>query len=61
MGQRADSAGEWRVGLSWCAGRSGTIGVVTAGQSASSDLVVGSVVFSAPPAALVLFMVVTQA
>jgi len=35
--------------------------VVTAGQSVSSELVVGSVVFSVPLAVLVLFMVMTQA
>ena len=37
----------------------GAIGVVTAGQSVSSELVVGAVVFSVPVAALVLFMVLS--
>lgn len=39
----------------------GAIGVVTAGQSVSSELVVGAVVFSVPVAALVLFMVLNKA
>jgi hypothetical protein len=39
----------------------GAIGVVTAGRSVGSELVVGSLVFSVPVAALVLFMVMTQA
>lgn len=39
----------------------GAIGVVTAGQPVSSELVVGSVVFGVPVAALVLFMVLNQA
>ena len=38
----------------------GAIGVVTAGQSVSSELVVGTVVFSVPVAALVLFMVLSK-
>ncbi|MGE8187397.1 hypothetical protein [Pseudomonas sp. NPDC086278] len=39
----------------------GAIGVVTAGQPVSSELVVGSVVFGVPVAALVLFMVLNNA
>ncbi len=39
----------------------GAIGVVTAGQSVSSELVVGALVFSVPVAALVLFMVLNKA
>jgi hypothetical protein len=39
----------------------GAIGVVTAGQPVSSELVIGSVVFGVPVAALVLFMVLNQA
>lgn len=39
----------------------GAIGVVTAGQPVSSELVVGSVVFGVPVAALVLFMVLNKA
>ncbi|MFJ7797010.1 hypothetical protein [Pseudomonas sp. NPDC096950] len=38
----------------------GAVGVVTAGQSLSSELVVGTVVFSVPVAALVLFMVLSK-
>ncbi|KAF2392165.1 MULTISPECIES: hypothetical protein [Pseudomonas] len=38
----------------------GAVGVVTAGQSVSSELVVGTVVFSVPVAALVLFMVLSK-
>ena len=37
----------------------GAIGVVTAGQSVTTELVVGSIVFGVPVAALVLFMVMT--
>lgn len=37
------------------------VGIVTAGQSLVSELMVGSVVFSVPVAALVLFMVVNNA
>ncbi|RON58795.1 hypothetical protein [Pseudomonas frederiksbergensis] len=39
----------------------GAVGVVTAGQPVSSELVVGTVVFSVPVAALVLFMVLNRA
>jgi hypothetical protein len=38
----------------------GAIGVVTAGQSVTTELVVGSVVFGVPVAALVLFMVLSS-
>ncbi|CAI8760666.1 Pro-sigmaK processing inhibitor BofA [Pseudomonas sp. IT-P44] len=38
----------------------GAIGVVTAGQSVTTELVVGSIVFSIPVAALVLFMVMSS-
>ena len=38
----------------------GAIGVVTAGRSVSTELVVGSVVFGIPVAALVLFMVMSS-
>src|SRR5471032_619056 len=38
----------------------GAIGVVTAGQPVSSELVVGSVVFGVPVAALVLFMTLSN-
>lgn len=38
----------------------GAIGVVTAGQSVTTELVVGSVVFGIPVAALVLFMVMSS-
>jgi hypothetical protein len=38
----------------------GAVGMVTAGQSLSAELVVGSVVFSVPVAALVLFMVLNR-
>ncbi|KOY02309.1 hypothetical protein [Pseudomonas nunensis] len=38
----------------------GAVGVVTAGQSVSSEVVVGTVVFSVPVAALVLFMVLSK-
>ncbi|RON42726.1 hypothetical protein [Pseudomonas frederiksbergensis] len=38
----------------------GAVGVVTANQSVSSELVVGTVVFSVPVAALVLFMVLSK-
>jgi hypothetical protein len=38
----------------------GAIGVVTAGQSVTTELVVGSIVFSIPVAALVLFMVLSS-
>lgn len=37
----------------------GAIGVVTAGQSVTTEMVVGSVVFGIPVAALVLFMALT--
>lgn len=39
----------------------GAVGVVTANQPMSSELVVGTVVFSVPVAALVLFMVLNKA
>ncbi|MEB0048092.1 MULTISPECIES: hypothetical protein [unclassified Pseudomonas] len=39
----------------------GAIGIVTAGQSLSAELVVGSVVFGVPVAALVLFRVLNNA
>jgi thiol:disulfide interchange protein len=39
----------------------GAVGVVTANQPVSSELVVGTVVFSVPVAALVLFMVLNKA
>lgn len=39
----------------------GAIGVVTGGQPVSSELVVGTVVFGVPVAALVLFMVLNNA
>ncbi|MGF6111884.1 hypothetical protein HKK52_19190 [Pseudomonas sp. ADAK2] len=39
----------------------GAVGVVTANQPLSSELVVGTVVFSVPVAALVLFMVLNKA
>lgn len=39
----------------------GAVGVVTAGQPVGSELVVGTVVFSVPVAALVLFMVLNKA
>ncbi|VVN77545.1 hypothetical protein [Pseudomonas fluorescens] len=39
----------------------GAVGLVTAGQSLVSELMVGSVVFSVPVAALVLFMVLNNA
>ncbi|MBK5398232.1 hypothetical protein JFU47_16175 [Pseudomonas sp. TH39(2020)] len=35
------------------------VGMVTAGQSLSSELMIGTVVFSVPVAALVLFMVLS--
>ena len=38
----------------------GAIGVVTAGQPVTTELVVGSVVFGVPVAALVLFMVMSS-
>lgn len=38
----------------------GAIGVVTAGQSVTTELVVGSVVFGIPVASLVLFMVFSE-
>lgn len=38
----------------------GAIGVVTAGQSVTTELVVGGVVFGLPVAALVLFMVMSS-
>ncbi|MFJ2686021.1 hypothetical protein ACIOYV_20060 [Pseudomonas sp. NPDC087342] len=38
----------------------GAVGVVTARQSVSSELGVGTVVFSVPVAALVLFMVLSK-
>ncbi|MBV6826709.1 hypothetical protein [Pseudomonas sp. PD9R] len=38
----------------------GAIGMVNAGQPLSTELVVGTVVFSVPVAALVLFMVLTS-
>ncbi|VVN22139.1 hypothetical protein PS645_04374 [Pseudomonas fluorescens] len=38
----------------------GAIGVVTAGQSVTREMVVGSIVFGLPVAALVLFMVVSS-
>ncbi|RON38171.1 hypothetical protein BK666_29755 [Pseudomonas frederiksbergensis] len=38
----------------------GAVGVVTANQSVSSELVVGTVVFSVPVAALVLFMALSK-
>ncbi|KPN89257.1 hypothetical protein [Pseudomonas nunensis] len=38
----------------------GAVGVVTAGQSVSSELVVGTLVFRVPVAALVLFMVLSK-
>jgi hypothetical protein len=38
----------------------GAIGVVTAGQPVSSELVVGSVVYGIPVAALVLFMTLSN-
>lgn len=37
----------------------GAVGMVTAGQSLSSELMIGTVVFSVPVAALVLFMVLS--
>jgi len=37
----------------------GAIGVVTAGQSVTTEMMVGSIVFGVPVAALVLFMVLT--
>ncbi|MCU1761965.1 hypothetical protein NTD84_19870 [Pseudomonas sp. 14P_8.1_Bac3] len=37
----------------------GAIGVVTAGQPVTTELVVGSIVFGVPVAALVLFMVLS--
>jgi hypothetical protein len=37
----------------------GAVGRVTAGQSLSSELMIGTVVFSVPVAALVLFMVLS--
>jgi len=37
----------------------GAVGVVTGGQSLSSELAIGTVVFSVPVAALVLFMVLS--
>ncbi|MFJ7284723.1 hypothetical protein [Pseudomonas sp. NPDC099000] len=37
----------------------GAVGMVTAGQPLSTELVVGSAVFGVPVAALVLFMVLT--
>jgi hypothetical protein len=39
----------------------GAIGVVTANQSVTSELVIGSVVFGVPVAALVLFMAMSNA
>jgi hypothetical protein len=39
----------------------GAVGVVTANQSVMSELVVGSVVFGVPVAALVLFMAMSNA
>ncbi|VVN84507.1 hypothetical protein [Pseudomonas fluorescens] len=39
----------------------GAVGMVTAGQSLVSELMVGSVVFSVPVAALVLFMALNKA
>ncbi|MEO6678076.1 MAG: hypothetical protein ABIO21_11940 [Pseudomonas sp.] len=39
----------------------GAAGVVSAGQPVSSEVVVGTVVFSVPVAALVLFMVLNKA
>lgn len=38
----------------------GAIGVVTAGQSVTNEMVVGSIVFGVPVAALVLFMALTE-
>ena len=37
----------------------GAVGMVTAGQSLSTELMIGTVVFSVPVAALVLFMVLS--
>jgi hypothetical protein len=39
----------------------GAVGVVTANQSVTSELVIGSVVFGVPVAALVLFMAMSNA
>ncbi|KAA0976689.1 hypothetical protein [Pseudomonas sp. ANT_H12B] len=38
----------------------GAVGMVTAGQSLSTELMVGSAVFGVPVAALVLFMVMSS-